>query len=121
MRAIVSSSLAKMKKRKIRIDKTKRVKTVYNCSRMINLDIRERLFINAFLSIFQFFSNFSAFLLPIICLFLGIYYSSFHIRLFPLKCRPMIPKKKISKKKIKLKIKNCGEKNNYTSAFHLAI
>ena len=112
---MVSRRPSQNKKEKNKGRQNKKVKMVCNCLRMMDLDTRERLPINAFLSIFPFSTDFSAFLLPTTCLLLGIYFSPLHIRHLLLRYCPMT-----SKKEIPNKTKNCKGRNNHISAFHSA-
>ena len=75
---MISSKPSHNKKEKNKSRQNKKIKIICNCSRIIDLDIGERLFINVFFSIFLFSTNFSAFLLLTTCLLLGRYFSPLH-------------------------------------------
>ena len=102
---MVSNKPSQNKKKRNKGRQIKKVKTVYNCLRMMNLDIEERLPINVFLSIFLILTDFFDFLLPTTCLLLGMYSLLLYIYLFPLRCHPMTLKKEILKKNKKLQRK----------------
>lgn len=116
MYALICSKPSQTKKKERNKGRAnKKVKTIYNCFKIIDLDIREKLPINAFFYILLLSYNFFTFLQPTICLLLGIYFSLLYIYPSLLTYYFMTYRKKIPKK-----IKNRKRKNNYISVFYLA-